>query len=405
MLETLDTINWSHVTSCYGTSEEIPAALRGLISEDAGVRGNALGTLWMSLEHQGLVYDASVLAVPYLLEILAAPQTLDKRDLLHFLVSLITQSNTWTWNCSYQTLERQICLSNWNSNSDVPSLEAEELHQKIREGLPLFLTFLSDPDPTIREEIVCLFAFFPEDRSQLLPLLMKHLQTEKHEYVQCALLLCLGHLSEPLPEVTQLLLHYLDNGDTELLQYVAAGAMWTLLKEQTPRKAVLFFLEALAHPRKLRPSYEPFGLLWGFETLLADALFYLGQLMFSPYQTLILERVVEIYPHLKGLFDKPCADFLLRFAFYERGFPLQQKRVGFAEIPFPTTFDALDPIQRMILQKLADKETLWIKEEFDPFSDHLTGRLMPACFDLLGYLGFPSERRGLRGFIAGATSK
>ena len=38
MFETLHTIDWSHVESCYGTSEEIPAAIRGLVSAEASVR-------------------------------------------------------------------------------------------------------------------------------------------------------------------------------------------------------------------------------------------------------------------------------------------------------------------------------------------------------------------------------
>jgi hypothetical protein len=102
MLEALDTINWSQVESCYGWSEEIPEAIRGLLSEDATVRDTALGTLWLSLIHQGTVYEASVLAVPFLLEILAAPRTPDKCQLLRFLVELGTQSRCL--GPSYQTL-------------------------------------------------------------------------------------------------------------------------------------------------------------------------------------------------------------------------------------------------------------------------------------------------------------
>src|SRR5258708_13960539 len=88
MFETLNTIDWPHVESCYGTSEEIPAAIRGLVSAEASVRDRARETLWMSLEHQGSVYEASALAVPFLLAILADPQTQDKAQLVHFLAHL-----------------------------------------------------------------------------------------------------------------------------------------------------------------------------------------------------------------------------------------------------------------------------------------------------------------------------
>src|SRR5258708_23107673 len=88
MFDTLNTIDWPHVESCYGRSEEIAAARRVLVSAEASVRDRERETLWMSLEHQGSVYEESALAVPFLLRILADPQPQDKGQLVHFLAHL-----------------------------------------------------------------------------------------------------------------------------------------------------------------------------------------------------------------------------------------------------------------------------------------------------------------------------
>lgn len=155
MFETLDTIDWSQVGSCYGWSKEIPAAIRGLFSDDATVRDTALGTLWMSLEHQGTVYEASALAVPFLLAILADPQIRVKRQLVHFLAHLGCRGlylGHW-----YQDLRtRLIVLRRNEGKTFFPRKVAdqyrnweEDTHQRFREGLATLLSLLSDPDPLI----------------------------------------------------------------------------------------------------------------------------------------------------------------------------------------------------------------------------------------------------------------
>lgn len=53
MLEALDAIDWSQVMSCYGNSEKIPEAIRGLLSDDEEAREAAFQILWSELQHQG----------------------------------------------------------------------------------------------------------------------------------------------------------------------------------------------------------------------------------------------------------------------------------------------------------------------------------------------------------------
>lgn len=358
MFETLDTIDWSRVANCYGTSEGIPAAIRELVSTNASVRDRAREKLWMLLEHQGSVYEASALAVPFLLAILAEPHAQDKRKLVHFLAHLGCRGlylGHW-----YQGLQTRLVVQSMKEDETFFSQDAtdryrrceEDTHQGFREGLHIFLPLLSDPDPAIREEVAFLLATFPEDRSRLLPPLITQLQAENDEQVQCSLLLCLGYLLTPTPDSSQLLFHYLEKGETLLLQFTAARALCTLFKARTPEKVVQVLFEVLTHPHPLQPSYEHLSPLWGSGWVHAKALYYLDQLTASPYQMLILERLIELFPTLDEHVDLDCADLLVRVAFYEKQFRLQP----------PITFDTLDPIQQTVLRTLVAKERLWMED-------------------------------------------
>lgn len=364
MLEALNAIDWSHVSGCYGWSEEIPSAIRGLVSEDPTERGTALGTLWMSLEHQGSVYEASALAVPFLLAILADPQTQGKRQLIHFLAHLGCRGlylGHW-----YIDLSTRLAFQYQEEGHGPISQEVidrhrkweEETHQGFRKGLDTLLPLLSDPDPAIREEIAFLLAAFPEDRSRLLPSLMAQFQAETREPVQCSLLLCLGYLSTPTSDAAQMLTYYLEHGETELLQFTAARALCTLLKEQASEKVVRVLFEAFTHPHALQASYEQLSPLWGSGWIHTRALYYLDLLTSSPHQSVIMERLVELFPTLDDLVHFDCADLLVRVAFYEKNFCFTPHIL----------FDDLDPMQQTVLQTLVAKETIWLRKDAD-FAD------------------------------------
>ena len=404
MFETLDTIKWSQVESCYSRSNEIPAAIRGLVSDDAAVRQEAFGTLWSNLEHQGSVYEASALAVPFLLEILARPQSRDKLPLVHLLACL--GSKGAHLGADFQPLETRLLLHSLNEEPPIPR-EAmdnfrtwtEETHQAVREGLSLFLPLLADPDPAMRMEIAFLLSNFKEDHAWLSPLVMIQLREETDESVQCCLLLCLGRLLPRAAEDSYLLMYYLVEGETALLQFTAAMALCTLLKDETPEEVVHLLFQVLVDPFSLQPSYERLPPEWGSCWVHMRALYYLDRLVSSPYRTLILERLIEVLPILDHRIDQDCADLLLRVAFFERGFRLQS----------PMTFDDLDPIQQKILHRIAATETLWRSPwekvlqgmmTSSPEMDAMLLRMAPGYTKALAYVGLPSSRQGLQAFIA-----
>src|SRR5260221_14704629 len=109
---------------------------------------------------------------------------------------------------------------------------------------------------------------------------------------------CRGYLLTPSPDASHRLLRCREEGETNPLQFTAARALCTLLKAQTPEKVVQVLFEVLTHPHPLQPLYERLSPLWGSGWIHAKALYYLDQLTSSPYQMLMLERFIELFPTL-----------------------------------------------------------------------------------------------------------
>lgn len=72
MLATLDTVDWASLTHAYGTAADVPDLIRALRTPEWE---DALHALYGNIYHQGTTYEATGPAVPFLLEVLAAPDT------------------------------------------------------------------------------------------------------------------------------------------------------------------------------------------------------------------------------------------------------------------------------------------------------------------------------------------
>lgn len=79
MLEGLETIDWSTLSHAYGPATDVPGLLRALSSPDHSVRRETVAELFGNIWHQGTVYSATAAAVPFLYDLLAAPDVPTKR--------------------------------------------------------------------------------------------------------------------------------------------------------------------------------------------------------------------------------------------------------------------------------------------------------------------------------------
>lgn len=90
-IEGLDKIRWHEYSHAYGTASEVPKDIRRLASAEAEVREQALGQLFGSIYHQGTIYSATAVAVPFLLQ-LATDKRLPDRSKLCELLEAVAES-------------------------------------------------------------------------------------------------------------------------------------------------------------------------------------------------------------------------------------------------------------------------------------------------------------------------
>jgi hypothetical protein len=87
-LQGLDEIDWSAVKGAYGPATEVPAYLRALMSADPDHREFASRLLHQTVWHQGDVYSATPVAVPFLYNLLKADGPYDKRFVALLLLNI-----------------------------------------------------------------------------------------------------------------------------------------------------------------------------------------------------------------------------------------------------------------------------------------------------------------------------
>ncbi|KXK60814.1 hypothetical protein AWW66_16945 [Micromonospora rosaria] len=203
MLDGLDTVDWPRLGHAYGSAGDVPDQIRALRSPDPEVRERALGALYSNIFHQGTRYEASAYAVPFLLELLAHPDTPEPEWVLALLTSLAVGYDESFLPDGVPVAEyrraaeggRELLAAKpppWTGDNEdekeyVEYLYVESLteadqnrlwayvglatYDAVRAGVPLFRTLLDHPDPGVRVGAAYALAWFPEEAAGSLPAL------------------------------------------------------------------------------------------------------------------------------------------------------------------------------------------------------------------------------------------
>jgi hypothetical protein len=90
-LEGLEAIPWGRFSHAYGAATDVPVYLRSLGSDDPEVRREARGSLIMTIFHQGSVYSATAVALPFLLRFVAHPSYPDRLTLMDLVEGIVAE--------------------------------------------------------------------------------------------------------------------------------------------------------------------------------------------------------------------------------------------------------------------------------------------------------------------------
>jgi hypothetical protein len=226
MLERLRLADWGAVEHAYGPASDVPDMLEALVSPDADARGSALEDLFSSINHQGSVYPASALAVPFLCELALSENLPDRAYLLRLLAGIYP-------------LPEHVAATH-------PHL-ADAAHQAIhrRRGAFLALAFGCSPgDSTLRAAaILFLAAWDPADTpADLFRALLR--AADEPAPVRAAAAVALMTRPDRAAAVDALI-QTAGDGPTEQIRLLSAYALLNRLGPRTPLAAVTLLSEAL----------------------------------------------------------------------------------------------------------------------------------------------------------------
>ena len=140
----MDEVDWAGLTHAYGTAEDVPGLIRGLLSPDAGERHEVRHELYSCIVHQGSRCPATAAAVPFLVELVADPETPDRGELIGFLEYAATGREQQTWK-RYPVEELRTAA-----------------YDAVALGVPLFVELTADEDAELAGPAAQALAVFPE---------------------------------------------------------------------------------------------------------------------------------------------------------------------------------------------------------------------------------------------------
>ena len=271
MLESLDGVDWAAVEHAYGPATDVPDLLRALCSPDPAARKQARHALFGTIVHQGTRYAATAPAVPFLAELVLAPDTPDR----HRLVWLLTYAAIGYDAASLPagivegTLDELARTTNTEGDEREYGPWALAAYQAVQAIAPSLLPLLDDDDARLRRAVAHLLAWFPRWARMSLPRLRARLAAEPDPDAKAAMLVALGLLAGARGETGDAprLARLLEDTDV-VVRWAAAVALARLFPQAPPEPAVQELLGWLTgvttagrHPEILFPEPEQYAML------------------------------------------------------------------------------------------------------------------------------------------------
>ncbi len=227
MFEGLHAIDWAALNHAYGPADDVPACFEALLSPEAAVRQEALETLFAVLCSQGMLFPASLAAVPFLIELCAYEPAADREQILALLDQM---ASAWAIHTPSVPSKLQPFTPKALDADTAHSIEhelllAQSIRQAVGEGLAVYLRLLHDPLALVRQQAAHLIALFPEYAVDSVPLLQAALDVESIDALRSGLLLALGLLLPNDPLSWAFLAEHLHPDQSAAVRSAAAFAL------------------------------------------------------------------------------------------------------------------------------------------------------------------------------------
>jgi HEAT repeat protein len=189
MLDKLDQIDWSRLSHAYGPATDIPSLIRALATDADESLEEVHTELVSSIAHQGSVYDATPVAVPFLLELLEAPATREKDQILDLLQCIAEGARG--------------SIDYWARKATDLPFAAESMpfyiaaaYAVVEQGFDLYCRLLVHEDAGVRISSAFLLGQLTGRRADVAQVLLQAIDSERDDRCRAAFLLSLSVLIE-----------------------------------------------------------------------------------------------------------------------------------------------------------------------------------------------------------------
>jgi len=268
MLERLDAIDWSALSTADGPATAVPHMIRSMASPDPQVRQQGFADAYRTIWHQGAVYTATAPAVSFLLEVARAPNGADRHRVLELLFHL---AHGWRYSkCIRRAYGACECVRSASA--------------AVAQGRAVYMALLFDPDLIVRRQAVRMLTCSPDVAPEVISVLRQAARVDTDDGVRASALYAVAMLSaNEEAEFIQCALH----DAVPLVRLSAALASATFLGAATSDEVVDVLLNFLE-----RSNDIPYDALVFGEDCAADIGLALASIEPS-LRPSIVERLIE----------------------------------------------------------------------------------------------------------------
>jgi hypothetical protein len=257
LLAGLSTVNWKELSHAHGEASDIPALLRGAVSQNEYDRGFSFALLHETIWHQGTIYEATRYAVPFLINLLDNPETPEKMSIVLLLWAIskghpcVSENNKWLKEYyAQQGIDFQTAVQ--ESIKDV-----RLAREAVERGLDNYISLLEDDDYKLRWYVIPLLLAFPEASTRTLSVIHSRIIAETNDVIRAKMIETTAEFMEKhsLGEekfAFLKLFESLESAENEsfLIRYVAGKAIITLAPERATKSMIQKLLETIALPHR-----------------------------------------------------------------------------------------------------------------------------------------------------------
>ncbi|MFD9047928.1 HEAT repeat domain-containing protein [Streptomyces zaomyceticus] len=255
MINDLDRTDWASLGHAYGTAEDVPGWLRGMVSPDPEIRQEAFSSFYSAVLHQGSVYSSTVASLPFLFAMADDPATPDRGEVVALLLSIGREA------VDAEEIYAVICGEDGEESTIYP-----DTARLMREHADAFVGYAGDSDPRVRQASIEGLGLFLDDAEQAVALLQDRLVNESGSAERVLVVRTMADLALRLPVAAAPARAWLDalagsattDPDTRLAALVhRARCAPDSIDDQTAPKAIELLRQVTPTPRPEAERRDP----------------------------------------------------------------------------------------------------------------------------------------------------